>query len=39
MVTTIEKEAIKTYKDLTLDFVPAAAYAYTVGSTHCVKKR
>lgn len=32
MVTTIEKEEIKTYKDIVLDFVPAAAYAYTVGS-------
>lgn len=32
MVTTIEKEEIKTFREIVLDFVPAAAYAYTVGS-------
>ncbi len=32
MVTTIEKEGIITINDITLDFVPAATYAYTVGS-------
>ena len=31
MVTTIEKEGILTINDITLDFVPAATYAYTVG--------
>lgn len=32
MVTTIEKEGLLTISDIELDFVPAAAYAYTVGS-------
>lgn len=32
MVTTIEKEGIVTVSDIDLDFVPAATYAYAVGS-------
>jgi uncharacterized protein len=32
MVTTIEKEGIVKINDLTLDFVPAATYAFVVGS-------
>ncbi len=32
IVTTIEKEGIVTINDIDLDFVPAASYAYAVGS-------
>lgn len=38
IVTSIDKEGLITYKDKTYQFLPAAAYAYTVGRRTLVKE-
>lgn len=39
LITTIDKEGIKDYQDVRLNFLPAAAYAYTVGKNTLEIKR
>ena len=39
IVTTIDKEGERVYKDLNIQFLPAAAYAYTVGKNSLDKKK
>jgi hypothetical protein len=39
LVTTIDKEGIKEYKGVKLTFVPAALYAYLVGSNTIDQKQ
>ena len=39
IVTTIDKEGEKAFNDLNIQFLPASAYAYTVGKNTLDKKR
>jgi uncharacterized protein len=39
MVTTIDKEGVKKVGDITIQFVPAAVYAYTVGRNSLLQKQ
>jgi uncharacterized protein len=39
MVTTIDKEGVKKIGDITLQFVPSAVYAYTVGRNTLLQKQ
>lgn len=39
LVTTIDKEGLKEYKNIRLNYLPAAAYAYTVGKNTLEMKK
>ena len=39
IVTTINKEGNKTYKDLNIQFIPSSTYAYTVGKNTLERKK